>query len=164
MCIPTFVDFFVFNLSFFFFFVSFVFFFLLFFSRCSQGPYCIFFLFFFVRSLPDSFIPRFIPIFFSSGFSSSWSTAPLWNVTPSPPHIISLSLLTMSSYLPAGDQLVVRGGNAHFFTYTWIRSRETGEDRRTKRTNNKLWGYQEQREVCNTTCICIPDSRYMDYR
>ena len=33
-----------------------------------------------------------------------------------PPHY--LSLLTMSSSLPAGDQLVVRGGNAHFFTYT----------------------------------------------
>ena len=33
-------------------------------------------------------------------------------------------LLTMSLLTPAGDQLVVRGGNAHFFTYTRIRSRE----------------------------------------
>ena len=23
-----------------------------------------------------------------------------------------------------------------------------------------FWGYQEQRKVCNTTCMCIPDSRY----
>ena len=29
-------------------------------------------------------------------------------------------LLTMSLLTPAGDQLVVRGGNAHFFTYTKI--------------------------------------------
>ena len=33
-------------------------------------------------------------------------------------------LLIMSLLTPAGDQLVVRGGNAHFFTYTRIRSRE----------------------------------------
>ena len=25
---------------------------------------------------------------------------------------------------------------------------------------NKLGGNQEQRKVCNTTCMCIPDSRY----
>ena len=92
MCIPTFVDFFLFHLFFFFFFVSFVFFFLLFFSRCSQGSYCIFFSFFFVRSLPDSFIPRFIPIFFSSGFFfSSWSTAPFVKRHPLTPTTLSQS-------------------------------------------------------------------------
>ena len=96
MCIPTFVDFFLFHLFFFFFFVSFVFFFLLFFSRCSQGPYCIFFSFFFVRSLPDSFIPRFIPIFFSSGFFFILvNGAIVKRYTLTPPHY--LSLLTMSS-------------------------------------------------------------------
>ena len=51
------------------------------------------------------------------------------------------------------------GGNAHFFTYTRIRSRETGENKQTNK-HEQTWGYQEQREVCNTTCMCIPDSRY----
>ena len=94
MCIPTFVDFFLFHL--FFFFVSFVFFFLLFFSRCSQGPYCIFFSFFFVRSLPDSFIPRFIPIFFSSGFFFILVNGAIVKRYPLTPHINFLSLLTIS--------------------------------------------------------------------
>ena len=40
--------------------------------------------------------------------------------------------------------------------HTRIRSRETGENKQT----NKLGVYQEQRKVCNTTCMCIPDSRY----
>ena len=109
MCIPTFVDFFVFNLSFFFFFVSFVFFFLLFFSRCSQGPYCIFFLFFFVRSLPDSFIPRFIPIFFHQVFLHPGHGTIVKRYPLTPPHINFLCLLTISSSLPAGDQLVAEG-------------------------------------------------------
>ena len=52
-----------------------------------------------------------------------------------------------------------RGGNAHFFTYTRIRSRETGENRKTNE-QTKLGVNQEQRKVCNTTCMCIPDSRY----
>ena len=129
MCIPTFVDFFLLHLFFFFFFVSFVFFFLIFFSRCSQGPYCIFFSFFFVRSLPDSFIPRFTPIFFHQVFLSSWSTAPFWNVTPSPPTTFSLS--SNHVFFLAGRWSTSGwGGNAHFFTYTRIRSRETGENRR----------------------------------
>ena len=54
---------------------------------------------------------------------------------------------------------MVRGGNAHFFTYTRIRSRETGENRKTNE-QTKLGVNQEQRKVCNTTCMCIPDSRY----
>ena len=33
--------------------------------------------------------------------------------------------------------------------------------KQNRRTNTKkAWGYQEQRKVCNTTCMCIPDSRY----
>ena len=54
---------------------------------------------------------------------------------------------------------MVRGGNAHFFTYTRIRPRETGENRKTNE-QTKLGVNQEQRKVCNTTCMCIPDSRY----
>ena len=54
---------------------------------------------------------------------------------------------------------MVRGGNAHFFTYTRIRSRETGENRKTNE-QTKLGVNQEQRKVCNTTCMCIPNSRY----
>ena len=88
MCIPTFVDFFLFNLFFFFFFVSFVFFFLLFFSRCSQGPYCIFF--FFVRSLPDSLIPRFIPIFFHQVVFHPGQRRHCDTLRPHPHHIISV--------------------------------------------------------------------------
>ena len=60
----------------------------------------------------------------------------------------------MSLLTPAGDQLVVRGGNAHFFTYTRIRSRETGENKTDEQTRTKLGVNQEQRKVCNTTCMC----------
>ena len=83
----------------------------------------------------------------------------VWNVTPSPPPHY-LSLLTMSLLTPAGDQLVVRGGNAHFSTYTRIRSRETGENKTDEQTRTKLGVNQEQKKVCKTTCMCIPDSRY----
>ena len=48
---------------------------------------------------------------------------------------------------------MVRGGNAHFFTYTRIRSRETGENKQTNK-HEQTWGYQEQRKVCNTICMC----------
>ena len=56
---------------------------------------------------------------------------------------------------------MVRGGNAHFFTYTqeYDRGRQEKTNRRTN-TNNKLGVNQEQRKVCNTTCMCIPDSRH----
>ena len=47
---------------------------------------------------------------------------------------------------------MVRGGNVHFFTYTRIRSRETGENRKTNE-QTKLGVNQEQRKVCNTTCM-----------
>ena len=90
MCIPTFVDFFLLHLFFFFFFVSFVFFFLLFFSRCSQGPYCIFFSFF--------FIPRFTPIFFSSGFSFILvNGAIVKRYALTPPHYLSLLTISLLS-------------------------------------------------------------------
>ena len=65
----------------------------------------------------------------------------------------------MSSSLPAGDQLVVRGGNAHFFTYTRIRSRETGENRRINE-QTKHGVTKGRGRCCNTICMCIPDSRY----
>ena len=51
---------------------------------------------------------------------------------------------------------MVRGGNAHFFTYTRIRSRETGENKQT----NKLGVTKGRGRYCNTICMCIPDSRY----
>ena len=55
---------------------------------------------------------------------------------PHPPHY--LCLLTIPLLTPAGDQLVVRGGNAHFFTYTRIRSRETGENKTDEQTRTNL--------------------------
>ena len=115
-----------------------------------------FFSFFFVRSLPDSFIPRFIPVFFLSGFSSSWSTAPLWNVTPSPPTILSQS--SNHVFFLAGRWSTSGwGGNAHFFTYTRIRSRETGENRKTNE-QTKLGVNQEQKRGIATLHACA------DYR
>ena len=83
---------------FFFFLVSFVFLFLLFFSRCSQGPYCIFFFLssssarFPTPSSLDSFLFFFYQVFLHPGHGTILKTLP-----PHPPHIISLSLLTMSS-------------------------------------------------------------------
>ena len=149
MCIPTFVDFFLFHL--FFFFVSFVFFFLLFFSRCSQGPDCIFFSFFFVRSLPDSFIPRFIHIFFHQVFFSSWSTAPLWNVTPSPPPHY-LCLLTIPLLTPAGDQLVAEG-----VTHISLPTQEYDRGRQEKierQTNKQSLGLTKSRGRYATLHAC----------
>ena len=79
------------------------------------------------------------------------------NVTPSPPPHY-LSLLTMSSYLPAGDQLVVRGGNAHFFTYT--QEYDRGRQEKIERQTNKLGVTKCRGRCCNTTCMCIPYSRW----
>ena len=59
-------------------------------------------------------------------------------------------LLTMSLLTPAGDQLVVRGGNAHFLPPQEY-DRGNGENRRTnEQTRTKLGVNQEQRKVCNT--------------
>ena len=149
MCIPTFVDFFLFNL--FFFFVSFVFFFLLFFSRCSQGPYCIFFLSSSSARFPtpsslDSFL-----FFFSSGFFL-WSTAPFVKRYPLTPTTLSLS--SNHVFFLAGRWSTSGwGGNAHFFTYTRIRSRETGENRKTNE-QTKLGVTKGRGRCCNTICMC----------
>ena len=48
---------------------------------------------------------------------------------------------------------MVRGGNAHFFTYTRIRSRETGENRKTNE-QTKLGVTKGRGRCCNTTCMC----------
>ena len=72
----------------------------------------------------------------------------------------TLSLSSNHVFFLAGRWLTSGwGGNADFFTYTRIRSRETGENKQTNK-HEQTWGYQEQRKVCNTTCMCIPDSRY----
>ena len=44
-------------------------------------------------------------------------------------------------------------------TQEYDRGRQEKTNRRTN-TNNKLGVNQEQRKVCNTTCMCIPDSEY----
>ena len=48
---------------------------------------------------------------------------------------------------------MVRGGNAHFFTYTRIRSRETGENRKTNE-QTKLGVTKSRGRYCNTICTC----------
>ena len=55
---------------------------------------------------------------------------------------------------------MVRGGNAHFLPphKNTIEGTEKIEGQRTN--TNKLGVNQEQRKVCNTTCMCIPDSIY----
>ena len=45
------------------------------------------------------------------------------------------------------------GGNAHFFTYTRIRSRETGENRKTNE-QTKLGVTKGRERCCNTICMC----------
>ena len=45
------------------------------------------------------------------------------------------------------------GGNAHFFTYTRIRSRETGENRRINE-QTKLGVTKGRGRCCNTICMC----------
>ena len=81
----------------------------------------------------------------------------MWTLPPHPP---TLSQSSNHVFFLAGRWSTSGwGGNAHFFTYTRIRSRETGENRKTNE-QTKLGVNQEQRKVCNTTCMCIPDSRY----
>ena len=82
-----------------------------------------------------------------------------------PPHPPTLSQSSNHVFFLAGRWSTSGwGGNAHFFTYTQEYYDRGRQEKIERQTNNKAWGYQEQREVCNTTCICIPDSRYMDYR
>ena len=44
-------------------------------------------------------------------------------------------------------------------TQEYDRGRQEKIERQTNK-HEQTWGYQEQREVCNTTCMCIPDSRW----
>ena len=68
-----------------------------------------------------------------------------------PPHY--LSLLTISLLTPAGDQLVAEGAtHISLPTQEYDRGRQEKTNRRTN--TNKAWGYQEQRKVCNTICMC----------
>ena len=48
---------------------------------------------------------------------------------------------------------MAEGGNAHFFTYTRIRSRETGENRKTNE-QTKLGVTKGRGRCCNTICMC----------
>ena len=49
---------------------------------------------------------------------------------------------------------MVRGGNAHFFTYTRIRSRETGENKTDEQTRTNLGLTKSRGRYCNTICMC----------
>ena len=93
MCIPTFVDFFLFNLFFSFsLFLSFSFsFFSFLVARRVLIAFFFFFSFFFVRSLPDSFIPRFIPIFFYQVFFHPGHGTIVKRYPLTPPHYLSQS-------------------------------------------------------------------------
>ena len=64
----------------------------------------------------------------------------------------------MSLLTPAGDQLVVRGGNAHFFTYTRIRSRGTEKIEGQTNKHEQSLGLTKSRGRYAT--LCIPDSIY----
>ena len=76
----------------------------------------------------------------------------VWNVTPSPPTTLSQSSNHVTSY--AGRWSTSGwGGNAHFFTYTRIRSRETGENRKTNE-QTKLGVTKGRGRCCNTICMC----------
>ena len=59
-----------------------------------------------------------------------------------------MSLLTL-----AGDQLVVEGVTHISCHHTRIRS-GNGENRTNEQTRTKLGVNQEQKKVCNTTCMC----------
>ena len=65
-------------------------------------------------------LASFIPLFLHGDALALYFDVTLHPLAPT--HVNFL--LTMSLLTPASDQLVVRGGNAHFFTYTRIRSRE----------------------------------------
>ena len=76
----------------FFFFVSFVFFFLLFFSRCSQGPYCIFFSFVLLRPLASRLLhPSIHSYFFHQVFLHPGQRRHCETLPPHPPPILSQS-------------------------------------------------------------------------
>ena len=70
---------------------------------------------------------------------------------PHPHHIISVFL--PFHFLAGRWSTSGWGGNAHFFTYTRIRSRETGENRKTNE-QTKLGVTKGRGRCCNTICMC----------
>ena len=86
----------------------------------------------------DSFLFFFHQVFFSG------QRHHLWNVTPSPP---TLSQSSNHVFFLAGRWSTSGwGGNAHFFTYTRIRSRETGENRKTNEQTRTSLGLPRAEE------------------
>ena len=77
-----------------------------------------------------------------------WKRYPL-----TPPHYLSQS--SNHVFFLAGRWSTSGwGGNAHFFTYTRIRSRETGENKQTNKHEQSLGLPRAEKRYCNTTCIC----------
>ena len=151
MCIPTFVDFFLLHLFFSFsLFLSFSF---SFFSFLVARRVLIVFFFlssssarFPTPSSLDSLLLFFIRFFFHPGHGTIVKRYPL---TPT-----TLSLSSNHVFFLAGRWSTSGwGGNAHFFTYTRIRSRETGENRKTNE-QTKLGVTKGRGRCCNTKCMC----------
>ena len=150
MCIPTFVDFFLFHL-FFSLFLSFSFSFLS--VSPVAGPYGIFFSSFSVR-LSASFdsLVRSFPFFFSSGLFSLVNGT-ICNVTPSPHHIYPL--LEPFLFLAGRWSTSGWGGNAHFFTAT--QEYDWGRREKIKQSNKheqSLGSTKNRKRYCNTTFPC----------
>ena len=80
------------------------------------------------------------------------------NVTPPAPTHFTSSFSILFIFWPAGDQPVAEGGNAHFFTTTWIRSGGQEKIKQTNKHEQCLGLTQEQKESYAT--LCIPDSIY----
>ena len=86
------------------------------------------------------------------GIGQLWSTS--YSVTPpSPPHALHQSSNHFASW-PAGDQLVVRGGQRTFLANTRIRSEAQEKIKQTNKHEQCLGLTQSRRRVCNTTCMC----------
>ena len=139
MCIPTFVDFFLFNLFFFLFLCFFRFLFPSFLFSLLAGSLLHFF-FFLLRPLASRLLPPsihsyiffFIRFFFHPGHGTIVKS---YTLTPT-----TLSQSSNHVFFLAGRWSTSGwGGNAHFFTYTRIRSRETGEHKQTNK-HEQTWG------------------------
>ena len=156
MCIPTFVDFFLFHLFFCFFrflFPSFPF------SLLAGTLWHFFLLFAFVCQPLNSPALRSIPIFFFRFFLYHCKVTIVKLPPVGPPHtfINSSNHSLLGRWSTSGSE----GGNAHFFTATRIRSR--GPEKIEGQTNKHeqcLGLTQSRRRVCNTT---FPIA-YMDKR
>ena len=145
MCIPTFVDFFLFH---FFFLCLFRFLFLFFLSRWLRVLIAFFFLPFSVRCQPlNSPAPRSIPIFFHQVFSLSWSRHHC-NVSPLSSTTHSFSFLNHSSSYAGWWSTSGSRGVTHISCHHKNTIGGTGENRRTnEQTRAKLGVNQEQKEV-----------------